>query len=104
MQAHYWRNTEPEGLPALAAALLSSGLPGLLDAVPAEHLGRATGVNAMGMYAGFACGPLVMGLLRDLTGDFRLGFAAVGAGYALALVAVLLLRRHTDRAAAGSTA
>lgn len=35
MQAHYWRNTEPEGLPALAAALLSSGLPGLLDAVPA---------------------------------------------------------------------
>ncbi|GHG01813.1 urea carboxylase [Deinococcus piscis] len=35
MQAVYWRDTEPAQLPALAAALLSSGLPGLLDAVPA---------------------------------------------------------------------
>ncbi|MDO4264697.1 MAG: 5-oxoprolinase subunit PxpB, partial [Deinococcus sp.] len=35
MQAHYWRATDPQQLPALAAALLGSGLPGLLDAVPA---------------------------------------------------------------------
>ncbi|WP_261665096.1 5-oxoprolinase subunit PxpB [Deinococcus sp. Marseille-Q6407] len=35
MQAHYWHDTEPEQLPALAQALLHSGLPGLLDAVPA---------------------------------------------------------------------
>lgn len=36
MQTHYWRATdaETEQLPALAAALLSSGLAGLLDAVP----------------------------------------------------------------------
>ncbi|MDO4238891.1 MFS transporter [Micrococcus sp.] len=97
-----WAGAAVHGLTVLGANVVTNA--GLLDVVPAEHLGRATGVNAMGMYAGFACGPLVMGLLRDLTGDFRLGFAAVGAGYALALVAVLLLRRHTDRAAAGSTA
>lgn len=97
-----WAGAAVHGLTVLGANVVTNA--GLLDAVPAEHLGRATGVNAMGMYAGFACGPLVMGLLRDLTGDFRLGFAAVGAGYALALVAVLLLLRHTDRAAAGNTA
>lgn len=96
-----WAGAAVHGLTVLGANVVINA--GLMDAVPAEHLGRATGVNAMGMYAGFACGPLVMGLLRDATGDFRLGFAAVGAGYALALVAVLLLRRHTDRAAAGST-
>lgn len=95
-----WAGAAVHGLTVLGANVVINA--GLLDTVPAEHLGRATGVNAMGMYAGFACGPLVMGLLRDLTGDFRLGFAAVGAGYALALMVVLVLRRHADRAAAGS--
>ena len=35
IQAEYWRGVDPAHLPALAAALLHSGLPGLLDAVPA---------------------------------------------------------------------
>ena len=70
---------------------------GLLSEVPAERLGRATGANSMGMYAGFALGPLLMGLLRDVTGDYRAGFAVVAAGYLLALGVVLLLRRHVGR-------
>ncbi|MBD4542794.1 MFS transporter, partial [Xanthomonas citri pv. citri] len=53
--------------------------------------------NSMGMYAGFALGPLVMGVLRDVTGDYRAGFAVVAVGYLLALGVVLLLRRHVGR-------
>ena len=38
-----------------------------------------------------------MGVLRDVTGDYRAGFAVVAAGYLLALGVVLLLRRHVGR-------
>ena len=82
------------------SAVQRAGLAGLMSEVPAESLGRASGANAMGMYAGFALGPLVMGVLRDLTGDYRAGFAAVGLGYILAFLVVLLLRRHVGRRAA----
>ena len=41
--------------------------------------------------------PLLMGVLRDVTGDYRAGFAVVALGYLLALGVVLLLRRHVGR-------
>ncbi|MGC5048508.1 MFS transporter [Micrococcus porci] len=90
-----WVGAAVHGLTVLGTNVVTNA--GLMDAVPSHHLGRASGVNAMGMYAGFACGPLVMGLMRDLTGDFRVGFLAVGVFYLLALAVVGLLRRHTDR-------
>lgn len=94
LPALLWVGAAVHGLTVLGANVVTNA--GLMDGVPAGRLGRATGVNSMGMYAGFACGPLVMGVLRDLTGDFRLGFAAVGVAYALALGVVWLLRRHVD--------
>lgn len=100
LPALLWVGAGVHGLTVLGANVVTNA--GLMDAVPAETLGRASGVNAMGMYAGFALGPLVMGALRDATGDFRLGFVVVGAGYVLALLVVGALRRHTDRARAAA--
>lgn len=97
LPALLWVGAAVHGLTVLGTNVVTNA--GLMDAVPEDRLGRASGVNAMGMYAGFACGPLLMGLLRDATGDFRIGFVAVGAAYVLALGAVGALRRHHDRAA-----
>ena len=90
-----WVGAAVHGLTVLGANVVINA--GLLSEVPAERLGRATGANSMGMYAGFALGPLLMGVLRDVTGDYRAGFAVVAAGYLLALGVVLLLRRHVGR-------
>lgn len=98
LPALLWVGAAVHGLTVLGANVVTNA--GLMSEVPAESLGRASGANAMGMYAGFALGPLVMGVLRDLTGDYRAGFAAVGLGYILAFLVVLLLRRHVGRRAA----
>ena len=95
LPALLWVGAAVHGLTVLGANVVINA--GLLSEVPAERLGRATGANSMGMYAGFALGPLLMGLLRDVTGDYRAGFAVVAAGYLLALGVVLLLRRHVGR-------
>ncbi|MFI7397996.1 MFS transporter [Micrococcus luteus] len=95
LPALLWVGAAVHGLTVLGANVVINA--GLLSEVPAERLGRATGANSMGMYAGFALGPLLMGVLRDVTGDYRVGFAVVAVGYLLALGVVLLLRRHVGR-------
>lgn len=97
LPALLWVGAAVHGLTVLGANVVTNA--GLMSEVPAERLGRASGANSMGMYAGFALGPLVMGLLRDLTGDYRAGFVAVGVAYVLAFAVVLVLRRHVDRRA-----
>lgn len=64
----------------------------IVRVVVRERVGAATGVTAMGMYVGFAAGPLVMGAVRDVTGDFWWGWAIVVAVYTAGLVLSLALR------------
>ena len=59
------------------------------------RLGRATGVTASGMYAGFATGPFVVGALVDSTAGFTGGWLAVGAAYVLCLAASAIVLRAT---------
>ena len=66
----------------------------LLRVMPRARVGSATGVTSMGMFAGFAAGPIIMGAVRDLTGDFWLGWAIVAALYATAFILTVILRVH----------
>lgn len=68
---------------------------GLLRVVPAHKIGAASGLNSMGMYAGFALGPLVMGLLHDATHSFSAGWIFVGLAYVCCGVVSLVLYRRT---------
>lgn len=68
-----------------------------MAAVPAHLAGRASGLVALGMYLGFATGPISFGALVDLTGDYRHGWIGVAVAYLLALLLVLT-RPDWDRA------
>ncbi|MGO1942504.1 MAG: MFS transporter [Yaniella sp.] len=71
---------------------------GLLRVVPSHKIGAASGLNSMGMYTGFALGPLIMGLLHDLTQSFATGWLFVGLSYLLCgIVTVVLYRRTTKK-------
>ena len=53
----------------------------IMQVVPVERVGTASGLTSMFMYLGFAAGPFVMGLLRDLSGSFAWGWATMTALY-----------------------
>jgi predicted MFS family arabinose efflux permease len=72
-------------------------MAGVMRVVPAARVGAASGVVSMGMYAGFASGPLLTGLLLEATGTFNTGWFVVGGGYLLCVVLALFLRRHGNR-------
>ncbi len=72
-------------------------MAGVMKVVPAARVGSASGVVSMGMYAGFAAGPLLMGLLLEASGTFRPGWILVGAGYLLCVLLAMVLRRHGNR-------
>lgn len=57
---------------------------GVVHAVPPELVGRASSVVSMGMFVGFAAGPVGVGALVDLTGSYVAGWGAVVFAYALA--------------------
>ena len=82
-------------------------MAGVLREVPKERVGAASGAVSLGMYAGFASGPLIMGLLLEFSGGFLDGWIFIGAVY-LACVLVGLTyrragRRKLDQAGAGGT-
>jgi len=70
---------------------------GPLWAIPSESLrtrspGVAAGfVNAIGALGGYF-GPLLVGMLRELRGDFRVAFAALSASFLLAGMLALLMK------------
>jgi MFS family permease len=70
---------------------------GPLWAIPSESLrtrspGVAAGfVNALGALGGYF-GPLLVGVLRELTGNFRVAFAALSASFLLAGMLALLMK------------
>ena len=68
---------------------------GLLRVVPSHKIGAASGLNSMGMYTGFAVGPLIMGLLHDLTQTFATGWLFVGLSYLLCGIVTVVLYRRT---------
>ncbi|MGW6172584.1 MFS transporter [Arthrobacter sp. NPDC055138] len=72
-------------------------MAGVMRVVPAQRVGAASGIVSMGMYAGFAAGPLLMGLLLEATGNFHIGWLVVGAGYLLCSVLGFALRAYGNR-------
>ncbi len=72
-------------------------MAGVMRVVPAQRVGAASGIVSMGMYAGFAAGPLLMGLLLEATGSFHTGWLLVGAGYLLCSALGFALRAYGNR-------
>jgi MFS family permease len=75
----------------------SSGSLGPFWAIPSETLPRSVSgsamglINALGNLGGYF-GPLLVGYLNNLTGNFVYGFAALGAGFIAAAGLTLLVR------------
>ena len=70
------------------------------EAVPASHVGRATGIVGMVAWLGMGAGGYVSGLLFDVTGSYTASFglaAAVGATHLLTMV-VLIQRKQAQQA------
>jgi MFS family permease len=87
-----WAGVALHGATVLGANVITNAA--VLVVVPPERIGAASGVLSMGMYAGFALGPLLMGVLADATGAFDAGWLAMGTGYAVCLLLALWLRRY----------
>lgn len=68
----------------------------LRDVAP-DRVGSASGVVSLGMYAGFAAGPLAMGLLLQYSDGFLAGWLFVAAGYLLCGILALVLYRLSRR-------
>ena len=90
-----WTGAALHGITVLGANVVINA--GLLRVVPAHKIGAASGLNSMGMYAGFAFGPLAMGLLHDFTQSFAAGWLFVGLSYLLCGVVTIMLYRRTLR-------
>jgi len=90
-----WTGAALHGITVFGANVVINA--GLLRVVPGHKIGAASGLNSMGMYAGFAAGPLVMGLLQDVTQSFTAGWLFVGLSYLLCGVVTVLLYRRTRR-------
>ncbi len=90
-----WAGAALHGITVLGANVVINA--GLLRIVPGHKIGAASGLNSMGMYAGFALGPLVMGLLQDFTQSFATGWMFVGLSYLLCGVVSIMLYRRTLR-------
>nr|WP_231713294.1 MFS transporter [Arthrobacter sp. zg-Y769] len=56
-------------------------MAGVLREVPRERVGAASGAVSLGMYSGFALGPLAMGLLLQYSGGFLAGWLSIIAVY-----------------------
>ncbi|MCC3298033.1 MFS transporter [Arthrobacter caoxuetaonis] len=68
-------------------------MAGVLREVSQQRVGAASGAVSLGMYAGFAAGPLAMGLLLEFSGGFLGGWLAIG-GFYLACVGIGLAYRR----------
>ena len=98
-EALVWVGAAVHGATALAANVVV--MLGVIQAAPARHVGRATGLLAVGLYLGFAAGPLAFGALADRTGGYRPGWLVLVCVY---LAATLLIRAWVRlRPAAPST-
>ncbi|MDM7989087.1 MFS transporter [Arthrobacter sp. zg-Y877] len=74
-------------------------MAGVLREVPRERVGAASGAVSLGMYSGFALGPLAMGLLLQYSGGFLAGWLCTGAAYLACGVIGVIYRRLGTRTA-----
>lgn len=95
LPALIWAGAALHGVTVLGANVVINA--GLMQVVAPERIGAASGINSMGMYSGFALGPLVMGALRDLTGDFSIGWLVIAVMYVGCFGMALFLRAHGRR-------
>lgn len=88
-----WTAVVLHGASALGVSVVLMSV--LLRSIPSAKMASSSGVVTAGMFAGFAIGPLGMGLLISSGGGFTLGWMAVGVVYLLAtLLAVILVSRR----------
>lgn len=90
-----WTGAALHGITVFGANVVINA--GLLRVVPGHNIGSASGLNSMGMYTGFALGPLIMGLLQDLTHSFTAGWLFVGLSYLLCGIVTVVLYFRTTR-------
>lgn len=91
----------------LAAVLFGSGIGGILTILPiawADYFGRRSygairGVALTFQVVSQASGPLVSGVLHDLTGDYVIAFIAFTGCAALAVLVAMLTRAPRQKAA-----
>ena len=79
-------------------------MAGVLREVPKQRVGAASGAVSLGMYAGFALGPLAMGLLLEYSGGFLDGWLFIGGAYLLCIATGLGYRRLDAPALDGAPA
>jgi MFS family permease len=65
----------------------------LVGLVPPGHVGRASGILAVGMYVGFAAGPVSFGWLADTTGGYATGWGVLAAIYLVAAALIMIWSR-----------
>nr|WP_275902109.1 MFS transporter [Brevibacterium zhoupengii] len=91
-----WVAAALHGTSALGVSVVL--MSALLRSIPSASMASASGMVSAGMFAGFALGPVGMGLLVSSPGGFSLGWVVVGLIYLLcALLAVLLIRAARRR-------
>ncbi|MDN3904790.1 MFS transporter [Arthrobacter sp. YD2] len=73
-------------------------MAGVLREVPKERVGAASGAVSLGMYTGFALGPLAMGVLLEASGGFLAGWLCIGAAYLVCAGIGLAYRVRDGRA------
>ncbi|MEW1981319.1 MFS transporter [Citricoccus sp. NPDC079358] len=95
LPALFWAGVVLHGLTVLGTNVVVNA--GTMQAVDATRIGAASGTTTMGMYAGFAVGPVGMGAIVELTGGFVLGWVLVGVAYAVLLGLAVAMVRTTRR-------
>jgi predicted MFS family arabinose efflux permease len=84
------------------AGNMTSLILAVRESMPADRVGRATGLVGMVAWLGMGAGGYVSGLLFDITASYTASFAlAAVAGAANLLVLILLHRQVAGRASAG---
>ena len=85
-----WTGTALYGLSGTAAMVIL--LTVVMRLVPESRAGAATGRISMGLFAGFAAGPVLFGLLADHWG-YSAGWVSLLAASAMMILAPLGLRK-----------
>jgi hypothetical protein len=66
-----------------------------MRSTPESRLGAASGLLSLGMYAGFASGPLAMEALLQWSGTFSAGWVMVAISYSSCTLMGLVLCART---------
>lgn len=96
-----WVGVAVHALSAVAANVVT--MMAVVRVVELPQLGRASGVLALGLYLGFAIGPVAFGALADATGTYGLGWLCLIGVYLLAAVVTRLWSGQERRVANGAT-